>query len=150
MLEMASLGSKVLQIRAVEFANKHNVTLRVLHSFEKGSGTLITLGGQDEMEQSAVSGIACRMGTHTDSDNRYLANPIIATKLTSAQFIRHLADHIQRLLEVIPMHRGINIQIISTSEIKVSVVIAEKYLELAVRALHSAFELDKVPALEGA
>ena len=213
MLEMASLGSKVLQIRAVEFANKHNVTLRVLHSFEKGSGTLITLGGQDEMEQSAVSGIACNRDeakltikgvpnipgvasrilgpiSKVNIEVDMIVQSVADDKTTDVTFTVHRNDF-QKALDVIGKvsdelgarefggdnrigkvsivgvgmrshagvaalmfetlaQEGINIQIISTSEIKVSVVIAEKYLELAVRALHSAFELDKVPALEGA
>lgn len=213
MLEMSSLGSKVLQIRAVEFANKHNVTLRVLHSFEKGSGTLITLGGQDEMEQSVVSGIACNRDeakltikgvpnipgvasrilgpiSKVNIEVDMIVQSVADDKTTDVTFTVHRNDF-QKALGVIGKvsdelgarefggdnrigkvsivgvgmrshagvaalmfetlaQEGINIQIISTSEIKVSVVIAEKYLELAVRALHSAFELDKVPVLEGA
>ena len=211
MLEMASLGSRVLQIRAVEFAGKYHVTLRVLHSFRDGPGTLITLEEKNEMEQPVVSGIAfnrdeakltikgvpdipgiasrilgpvCKanidvdvivqnvaddkttdftftvhrndfqkalaltrnasseLGTReVDGDNRIAKVSIVGVGMRSH------AGVAMRMFEVLASE-GINIQIISTSEIKVSVVIAEKYLELAVRALHSAFELDREPIAE--
>ncbi|WP_281645211.1 aspartate kinase [Parendozoicomonas sp. Alg238-R29] len=206
MLEMASLGSKVLQIRSVEFAGKYNVTLRVLHSFQDGPGTLITLEEQSEMEQPVVSGIAfnrdeAKLTIKGVPDIPGVASRILgpvgranievdmivqnvsADQTTDFTFTVHRNDY-QRALEVVGKTcrdlgareydgdnkiakvsivgvgmrshagvatqmfealaaEGINIQIISTSEIKVSVVIQEKYLELAVRALHSTFELDQ-------
>ncbi len=208
MLEMASLGSKVLQIRSVEFAGKYNVTLRVLHSFEEGPGTLITLEEQDEMEQPAVSGIAFNRDeakltikgvpdipgvasrilgpvSRANIEVDMIVQNVSADQTTDFTFTVHRNDF-QRAMDVLQRTckdlgareydgdnkiakvsivgvgmrshagvatrmfealaaEGINIQIISTSEIKVSVVIAEKYLELAVRALHSAFELDQEP-----
>ncbi|WP_211829168.1 aspartate kinase [Kistimonas asteriae] len=211
MLEMASLGSKVLQIRAVEFAGKYNVTLRVLHSFEDGPGTLITLEEQDEMEQPVVSGIAfnrdeAKLTIKGVPDIPGVASrilgPISKANVEVDMIVQNVADDkstdftftvhrndFQKALAVVGntsdelgarefdgdnriakvsivgvgmrshagvatrmfealAAEGINIQIISTSEIKVSVVIAEKYLELAVRALHSAFELDQEPTAE--
>ena len=211
MLEMASLGSKVLQIRAVEFAGKYNVTLRVLHSFEEGPGTLITLEEQDEMEQPVVSGIAfnrdeAKLTIKGVPDIPGVASrilgPISKANVEVDMIVQNVADDkstdftftvhrndFQKALAVVGntsdelgarefdgdnkiakvsivgvgmrshagvatrmfealAAEGINIQIISTSEIKVSVVIAEKYLELAVRALHSAFELDQEPTAE--
>ena len=208
MLEMASLGSKVLQIRSVEFAGKYNVRLRVLHSFQDGPGTLITLEEENEMEQPMVSGIAfnrdeAKLTIKGVPDIPGVASrilgPISAANIevdmivqnvsedrtTDFTFTVHRNDY-QRTAEVVQQivkelgarefdgdsriakvsivgvgmrshagvatrmfealaKEGINIQIISTSEIKVSVIIAEKYLELAVRALHSAFELDQLP-----
>ncbi|MBS3802971.1 MAG: aspartate kinase [Oleiphilaceae bacterium] len=206
MLEMASLGSKVLQIRAVEFAGKYNVPLRVLSSFEEGSGTLITLEEDSAMEQAVVSGIAfnrdeAKLTISGVPDTPGIASRILkpisnanievdmivqnvgADNRTDFTFTVHRNDF-KRAREVLEgvaselkarevsgdskiakvsivgvgmrSHAGvatkmfealsderINIQMISTSEIKVSVVINEKYLELAVRALHSVFELDK-------
>ncbi len=209
MLEMASLGSKVLQIRSVEFAGKYNVPLRVLSSFEEGTGTLITLEDDETMEQPLVSGIAF----NRDEAKLTLAGvpdvPGVASRIlkpvsdanievdmivqnvgkdnhTDFTFTVHRNDF-KRTLEILEKVKddlgarevigddriakvsivgvgmrshagvasrmfealsaeGINIQMISTSEIKVSVVIAEKYLELAVRTLHSTFELEKEPA----
>jgi aspartate kinase len=206
MLEMASLGSKVLQIRAVEFAGKYNVPLRVLHSFQDGPGTLITTESDDKMEQPVISGIAfnrdeAKLTIAGVPDIPGVASKILspisaanievdmilqnigAGGLTDFTFTVHRNDFAkaQEILEGISNNLGaagtqaadniakvsivgvgmrshagvastmfdcladenINIQMISTSEIKVSVVIAEKYLELAVRALHSAFDLDK-------
>jgi len=206
MLEMASLGSKVLQIRAVEFAGKYNVPLRVLHSFQDGPGTLITTESDDKMEQPVISGIAfnrdeAKLTIAGVPDIPGVASKILspisaanievdmilqnigAGGLTDFTFTVHRNDFAkaQEILEGISNNLGaagtqaadniakvsivgvgmrshagvastmfdcladenINIQMISTSEIKVSVVIAEKYLELAVRALHSTFDLDK-------
>ena len=209
MLEMASLGSKVLQIRSVEFAGKYNVRLRVLHSFQDGPGTLITLEEESEMEQPMVSGIAfnrdeAKLTIKGVPDIPGVASrilgPISAANIEVDMIVQNIAEDrttdftftvhrndYQRTTEVVQQivdelgarefdgdnriakvsivgvgmrshagvatrmfealaKEGINIQIISTSEIKVSVIIAEKYLELAVRALHSAFELDQLPA----
>ncbi|HCW0148767.1 TPA: aspartate kinase [Pseudomonas aeruginosa] len=212
MLEMASLGSKVLQIRAVEFAGKYNVPLRVLHSFQEGPGTLITIDDEEEsMEQPIISGIAFNRDeakltirgvpdtpgvafkilgpisaanvevdmivqnvahdnttdfTFTVHRNDYL-NALEILKQTAANIgareaigdtniakvsivgvgMRSHAGVAGRMFEALAKE-SINIQMISTSEIKVSVVIEEKYLELAVRALHTAFELD-APARQG-
>ncbi|MCU9022654.1 aspartate kinase [Pseudomonas aeruginosa] len=212
MLEMASLGSKVLQIRAVEFAGKYNVPLRVLHSFQEGPGTLITIDDEEEsMEQPIISGIAFNRDeakltirgvpdtpgvafkilgpisaanvevdmivqnvahdnttdfTFTVHRNDYL-NALEILKQTAANIgareaigdtniakvsivgvgMRSHAGVASRMFEALAKE-SINIQMISTSEIKVSVVIEEKYLELAVRALHTAFELD-APARQG-
>ena len=211
MLEMASLGSKVLQIRSVEFAGKYNVPLRVLHSFQEGPGTLITLDEEESMEQPIISGIAfnrdeAKLTIRGVPDIPGVAfkilGPISAANIevdmivqnvshdntTDFTFTVHRNDYNNALgvlqktadelgaREVVGdtniakvsivgvgmrSHAGvasrmfealaketINIQMISTSEIKVSVVIEEKYLELAVRALHTAFELD-APARQG-
>lgn len=207
MLEMASLGSKVLQIRAVEFAGKYNVPLRVLSSFEPGEGTLITYDEEDsKMEQALVSGIAFnrdeaqitvsniadRPGTAYHilgpiSDMNIEVDMIVQNAgqdgMTDFTFTvnRHEFDRVMEYLEarceelgadaVIGNNRinklsivgvgmrshagiasrmfralsdaGVNLAMISTSEIKISVVIDEKYLELGVRALHEEFELDQ-------
>ena len=211
MLEMASLGSKVLQIRAVEFAGKYNVPLRVLHSFKEGPGTLITIDEEESMEQPIISGIAFNrdeakltirgvpdtpgvafkiLGPVSDANvevdmivqnvshdnttdftftvhrNEYDAAERILqntakeigarevvgdTKIAKVSIVgvgmRSHAGVASRMFEALAKE-SINIQMISTSEIKVSVVIEEKYLELAVRALHTAFELD-APARQG-
>lgn len=205
MLEMASLGAKVLQIRAVEFAGKYNVPLRVLSSFEEGPGTLITYE-ENPMEHAVVSGIAFN---HTEAKLSILGvpnEPGIAAKIltlvsghdidvdmiiqnlgdqgkTDFTFTVHRDDYVQamELLRELSVELGaegvkgdakiaklslvgvgmrshagiasrmfgclakenINIQLISTSEIKISVIVDEKYLELGVRALHSEFELDE-------
>lgn len=208
---MASLGSKVLQIRAVEFAGKYNVPLRVLHSFQEGPGTLITIDEEESMEQPIISGIAFNRDeakltirgvpdtpgvafkilgpvsaanievdmivqnvshdnttdfTFTVNNNDYekalgvlrqTAESIGAREVGGTTDIakvsivgvgmRSHAGVASRMFEALAKE-NINIQMISTSEIKVSVVIEEKYLELAVRALHSAFELD-APARQG-
>ncbi|MCJ8205627.1 aspartate kinase [Pseudomonas sp. RGM2987] len=205
MLEMASLGSKVLQIRAVEFAGKYNVPLRVLHSFKEGPGTLITIDEEESMEQPIISGIAFNRDeakltirgvpdtpgvafkilgpisaanievdmivqnvshdnttdfTFTVHRNDYQSAEAILkktageigarevvgdTKIAKVSIVgvgmRSHAGVASRMFESLAKE-SINIQMISTSEIKVSVVIEEKYLELAVRALHTAFELD--------
>ncbi|MCF4994443.1 aspartate kinase [Pseudomonas syringae] len=205
MLEMASLGSKVLQIRAVEFAGKYNVPLRVLHSFKEGPGTLITIDEEETMEQPIISGIAFNRDeakltirgvpdtpgvafkilgpisaanievdmivqnvahdnttdfTFTVHRNDYQAAQTVLentareigarevvgdTKIAKVSIVgvgmRSHAGVASRMFESLAKE-SINIQMISTSEIKVSVVIEEKYLELAVRALHTAFELD--------
>jgi aspartate kinase len=205
MLEMASLGSKVLQIRAVEFAGKYNVPLRVLSSFEEGSGTLITYE-EDDMEQALISGIAFNrdeakltiLGVPDQPGVAYrILGPIGKANIevdmiiqnvgadgtTDFTFTVHRNDY-QKALDVLNAtskelgarevsgdnaivkvslvgvgmrsHAGIastmfealakeaiNIRMISTSEIKISVVIDEKYLELGVRALHSAFGLEE-------
>ncbi len=211
MIEMASLGSKVLQIRAVEFAGKYNVPLRVLSSFTEGEGTLITLEDENVMEQPVVSGIAFNRDEakvtiagvpDTPGSALRILKPISdanievdmivqnvgADNRTDFTFTVHRNDFkgAQSILQQVAdelgarqvsgdgkiakvsivgvgmrshagvatkmfaalSDEGINILMISTSEIKISVVIDEKYLELAVRALHSAFELDK-PAVEG-
>lgn len=215
MLEMASLGSKVLQIRSVEFAGKYRVPLRVLSSFtpwdiaieeEAKSGTLITFEEDEKMEQAVVSGIAFNrdeakltvMGVpdkpgiaygilgkvaEANIDVDVILQNVSHDGKTDFSFTVHRNDY-QRTLDllksqVVPamgaeavigdtkickvsivgigmrshagvastMFRalsdeGINIQMITTSEIKTSVVIDEKYMELAVRALHKAFGLD--------
>ncbi len=215
MLEMASLGSKVLQIRSVEFAGKYRVPLRVLSSFtpwdinieeEAQSGTLITFEEDEKMEKAVVSGIAFNrdeakvsiLGVPDKPGIAYqILGPVAQANIdidmiiqnvshdgrTDFSFTVHRNDH-TRVLDLIKttiaptvgaaqvdadarickvsivgigmkshagvaatMFRclsdeGINIQMISTSEIKTSVVIDEKYMELAVRALHRAFELD--------
>ncbi|WP_288370933.1 aspartate kinase [uncultured Marinobacter sp.] len=211
MLEMASLGSKVLQIRAVEFAGKYNVPLRVLSSFAEGEGTLITFEDENAMEQPVVSGIAFNRDEakltisgvpdtpgsalrilkpvsdanievdmivqNVGEDNktaftftvhrndfkraqdvlRGISTEIGAgevggdTKIAKVSIVgvgmRSHAGVATKMFEALS-NEGINIQMISTSEIKISVVIDEKYLELAVRALHSAFELDKSGVVE--
>ncbi len=212
MLEMASLGSKVLQIRAVEFAGKYNVPLRVLHSFQEGPGTLITLDEEDnDMEQPVVAGIAfnrdeAKLTVRGVPDIPGAASKLLApigeanvevdvivqnvaadgtTDLTftvhrndmdkAASILREVAESLQAkevtfddkiakvsivgvgmrshagvasLMFNTLASEGINIQMITTSEIKISVIIEERYLELAVRSLHSAFDLDKEPEEE--
>ncbi|MES2205667.1 MAG: aspartate kinase [Pseudomonadota bacterium] len=208
MLEMASLGSKVLQIRSVEFAGKYKVKLRVLSSFEnKGSGTLITYEEQESMEQAIISGIAFNrdeakitvMGVPDRPGVAYhILGPVAEANidvdiivqntgengLTDFSFTVHRNEY-QKALDVLNQSlgktftareikgdskiakvsvvgigmkshvgiaskmfkaladEGINIAMISTSEIKISVILEERYLELAVRVLHSAFELEK-------
>ncbi len=213
MLEMASLGSKVLQIRSVEFAGKYNVPLRVLSSFQEGEGTLITFEDENAMEQPVVSGIAFNRDEakltisgvpDTPGSALRILKPVSDANIevdmivqnvgednkTAFTFTVHRNDF-KRAQEVLRgvtaelgagevggdtkiakvsivgvgmrshagvatkmfealSNEGINIQMISTSEIKISVVIDEKYLELAVRALHSAFELDKAGVEESA
>jgi aspartate kinase len=219
MLEMASLGSKVLQIRSVEFAGKYKVPLRVLSSFtawdidineEAKSGTLITFEEDEKMEQAIVSGIAFNRDEAKISVVGVPDKPGIAYQILGAvaeanievdmiiqniskdgktdfSFTVHRNDFARTtdLLKekVLPAlgasdvqgdtkickvsivgigmrshvgvaskmfrslsEEGINIQMISTSEIKTSVVIDEKYMELAVRALHKAFDLDQPTA----
>ncbi len=206
MLEMASLGSKVLQIRAVEFAGKYNVPLRVLSSFEEGEGTLITFE-EENMEQAKISGIAFSRDEAKLSILGVPDQPGVAHKILKAiadqnievdmivqniaadeattdfSFTVHRNDFkkavsilqqtsrelgardvmsddttvklslvgvgmrshagiASKMFETLA-REGINIRMISTSEIKISVVIDEKYLELGVRALHAAFELNE-------
>lgn len=219
MFELASLGSKVLQIRSVEFAGKYRVPVRVLSSLtdpeielehEKNSGTLITFEEDQKMEAAVVSGIAfsrdeakftLRAVPDTPGVAYSILGPIAAANIDVDMILQNLsaqgttdfsftvnridADRTNELLETqigpavgageivfdskvakvsivgIGMRshagvasamfralseEGINIQMISTSEIKTSVVIDEKYMELAVRALHKAFELDQEKA----
>ncbi len=208
MLEMASLGSKVLQIRSVEFAGKYKVKLRVLSSFEEeGEGTLITFEEDNKMEQAIISGIAfnrdeAKITVRGVPDKPGIAYQILgpvseanvdvdmiiqnvgvdgstdfsftvhrnefskAMEILKKQVQPHIGardvmgdDKIAKVSVVgvgmrshvgiaSKMFRtlaeeGINLQMISTSEIKISVVIDEKYLELAVRVLHKAFDLDQ-------
>ena len=207
MLEMASLGSKVLQIRSVEFAGKYKVKLRVLSSFEdEGKGTLITVEEDKNMEQPIISGIAFNrdeakltvlgvpdvpgiaygilgpiadanidvdmiiqnVGNDGTTDFSFTVNRAeyaraheLLKKIASSKNARGVVgDNKTCKVSAVGVgmrsHPGvaskmfqalsaesINIQMISTSEIKISVVIEEKYLELAVRVLHKAFELDK-------
>ena len=206
MLEMASLGSKILQLRSVEFAGKYNVPLRVLHSFQEGSGTLITTDdNEDNMEQPIISGIAfnrdeakltIRCVPDTPGVAFKILGPISEENIDIDMIVQNVAQDnttdftftvnnvdYDKALDVLQAtakeigagevsgttsiakvsivgvgmrsHPGvassmfealakenINIQMISTSEIRVSVVIDEKYVELAVRALHTAFGLD--------
>jgi aspartate kinase len=213
MLEMASLGSKVLQLRSVEFAGKYKVKLRVLSSFEEpdtdSHGTLITFEEDDTMEQAIISGIAFNrdeakislMGVEDRPGIAYaILGPIAAANVDVDMIVQNIGasghtdfsftvnrGEYQKALDVLMKEKGkaftareiigdnrickvslvgigmrshvgiaakmfktlateqINIQMISTSEIKTSVVIDEKYLELAVRVLHRAFELDQEP-----
>ncbi|HQV12840.1 MAG TPA: aspartate kinase [Nitrospira sp.] len=212
MLEMASLGSKVLQIRSVEFAGKYKVKLRVLSSFlEEGEGTLITVEESGGMEQPIISGIAFNrdeakltvLGVPDRPGIAYqILGPIAEANIDVDMIIQNVgrdgstdfsftigrADY-ERAMEALAgvkehigarsiagdtsmakvsivgvgmrshpgvasrmfrtlAEEGINIQMISTSEIKISVVVDEKYLELAVRVLHKAFELEN-PATRG-
>ena len=212
MLEMASLGSKVLQIRSVEFAGKYKVKLRVLSSFEdRNDGTLITFEENTNMEQPIISGIAfnrdeAKLSLLGVPDRPGIAYSILSPVgqanvdvdmiiqnigvdgSTDFSFTVHRNDY-QKTLDLLNntikpetgarevrgdnkickvslvgvgmrshagvasrmfktlSEEGINIQMISTSEIKISVVIDEKYMELAVRALHKAFELDSTMPL---
>jgi aspartate kinase len=219
MLEMASLGSKVLQIRSVEFAGKYEVPLRVLSSFtpwdidiqeEARSGTLITFEEDEKMERAVVSGIAFNRDEAKISILGVPDKPGIAYNILGAvaeanievdviiqniskdgktdfSFTVHRNDYARTIdllkTKVMPAlgtdqlvgdtrickvsivgigmrshvgvaskmfralsEEGINIQMISTSEIKTSVVLDEKYMELAVRALHRAFDLDQPPS----
>ena len=206
MLEMASQGSKVLQIRSVEFAGKYNVPLRVLSSFQDGPGTLITVDDEVDMEKPVISGIAftrdeakiiVRGAPDTPGIAYKILGPVSAENIEVDMIVQNVGkdgaadftftvhrNHFARAQEALRKaseelgnpeiigddkiakvslvgvgmrshagvaskmfetlaNEGVNIEMISTSEIKVSVVIAEKYLELAVRALHSAFELDQ-------
>ncbi|HBM84078.1 MAG: aspartate kinase [Haliea sp.] len=209
MLEMASMGSKVLQIRSVEFAGKYKVPLRVLHSFKEGPGTLITLEDASVMETPTIAGIAFNrdeakltiLGVPDMPGVAYrILGPIGDANIEVDVILQNVAEdnstdltftvgradlpRAQAVLEQVAaelnarevrvdsriakvsivgvgmrshagvastMFRalsemGINIQMITTSEIKISVIIEEKFMELAVRALHTAFELDQAPA----
>ena len=204
MLELASLGTKVLQIRSVEFAGKYKVPLRVLSTFEEGAGTLISLEEDTDMEDPAIAGIAFERDeakltvagvpdvpgiaynvigpvseagievdvivqnaaadgsndiTFTVKRSESDKTKVILDKLASSLKARGVvldkkvckvslvgvgmrshAGIASRMFKALA-DENINIQIITTSEIKISVVIEEKYLELAVRALHSTFDL---------
>lgn len=205
MLEMASLGSKVLQIRSVEFAGKYNVALRVLSSFTEGQGTLITYE-DTQMESALISGIAFNRDEAKLTITGVPDKPGVASKIlgpiaeanvevdmivqniaedetTDFTFTVHRNDYqrakaslektctelgakkvtgddgivkvsivgvgmrshagIASTMFKALADEGINIRMISTSEIKISVVVDEKYLELAVRVLHDAFKLDE-------
>lgn len=208
MLEMASLGSKVLQIRSVEFAGKYRVKLRVLSSFEEeGDGTLITFEDDDNMEQAVISGIAFNrdeakitiLGVPDHPGIAYqILGPVADANIDVDMIIQNVShdgttdfsftvnrgefintmnilrdkilphigardviggDKIAKVSVVgvgmrshagiaskmfrVLAEEGINIQMITTSEIKISVVVDEKYMELAVRVLHKAFDLDQ-------
>jgi len=220
MLEMASLGSKVLQIRSVEFAGKYRVPLRVLSSFtpwdiplaeEARSGTLITFEEDEKMEKAVVAGIAFNrdeakisvlgvpdkpgiayqiLGPVADAniDIDVIIQNVSHSGRTDFSFTVHRNDYVRTMAllqsQVLPAtgaaslsgdakickvsivgigmrshvgvastmfrtlsEEGINIQMITTSEIKTSVVIDEKYMELAVRALHKAFGLEQPSAV---
>ncbi|MFP5344596.1 MAG: aspartate kinase, partial [Gammaproteobacteria bacterium] len=203
MLEMASLGAKVLQIRSVEFAGKYNVPLRVLSSFEQGPGTLIT-SEEPNMEQALISGVTAnrdeaKLTVAGVPDQPGVAHrilgPIAEANIEVDMIVQNVGEHgltdftftvhrndYDKALDIVKRAakdmgarevqgdnrivkvsivgvgmrshagiasqmfqtlaaEGINIRMISTSEIKISVVVDEKYLELAVRALHSAFKL---------
>ena len=205
MLEMASQGSKVLQIRSVEFAGKYNVPLRVMSSFAEGSGTLISLEEDEQMEKPVVSGIAFNrdeakltirgipdqpgvaykvLGAISDANieidvivqnvakdnSASITFTVHRNDLSAAEkLLSQIADDLgakevdadadiakisivgvgmrshagvaAKMFEVLA-NEGINIQLITTSEIKITVVVEERYLELAVRSLHSGFNLD--------
>ena len=209
MLEMASLGSKVLQIRSVEFAGKYKVKLRVLSSFEdkEGPGTLITYEDDPKMEKAVISGIAFSrdeakitvMGVPDRPGIAYqILGPIGEANIDVDMIIQNAGvdnmtdfsftvprNDYAKTMQVLekqvkghikasdirgdnkvckvslvgvgmrthagvagkmfrtPAEEGINIQMISTSEIKIAVIIDEKYMELAVRALHKVFDLDQ-------
>jgi len=209
MLEMASLGSKVLQIRSVEFAGKYKVPLRVLSSFGEGEGTLISFE-EETVESAQIAGIAFSrdeakltvlgvpdqpgvahriLGPISDANievDMIVQNIAPDEATTDFTFTVHRSDY-ERALEILKRtaaelaarqvlgdsrmvkislvgvgmrnhagiasrmfgalaKEGINIRMISTSEIKISVVVDEKYLELGVRALHETFELDREAA----
>ncbi|GMV69158.1 MAG: aspartokinase [Pseudomonadota bacterium] len=207
MLELASLGAKVLQIRSVEFAGKYNVPLRVLSTFQEGPGTLITYEEQP-VEEVIISGIAHNrdeaqitvsgipdqpgvayrvLGPVADANIEVdmIVQNVARDGTTDLTFTVHRNDH-ERAVDILRARQaelgareiagdvaiakvsvvgvgmrshagvaarmfstlaaeGINIRMISTSEIKISVVVGEKYVELAVRALHEAFALHKGP-----
>jgi aspartate kinase len=207
MLEMASLGSKVLQIRSVEFAGKYNVPLRVLSSFAEGPGTLITYE-EAAVEKALISGIAfnrdeAKLTVQGVPDRPGIAHrilgPIAAANIEVDMIVQNVAgdkttdftftvnrSDYARAMAVLEQcsvelgarevtgdtnivkvslvgvgmrshagiaskmfetlaNEGINIRMISTSEIKISVVVDDRYLELAVRALHEAFQLENAP-----
>ena len=209
MLEMASQGSKILQIRSVEFAGKYNVPLRVMSSFEEGPGTLISLEDEYQMEKAVVSGIAFNRDEAKLTIRGIPDQPGVAYKVLGAisaanieidvivqnvakdnsatitftvhrndlsqaeSLLKQIAEDLGALeidtddqiakVSIVGVgmrsHAGvaatmfealakenINIQLITTSEIKITVVIEERYLELAVRALHTGFDLDSPSA----
>ena len=207
MMEMASLGSKVLQIRSVEFAGKYKVPLRVLSTFQEGPGTLITFE-EHKMEDALISGIAFNrdeaqltmtgvpdrpgiaaailgpigeanieidmivqnVGVNSTTDFTFTVNHNdcdrgleiirgVAAQL-GAKGVQAASDIVKVSLVGVGMRshagiaakmftalagEGINIRMISTSEIKISVVVQDKHLELAVRTLHRAFDLEAAP-----
>jgi aspartate kinase len=209
MLEMASLGAKVLAERSVEYAMRYNVSVRVLHAFQQGAGTLVD-GREDEMEQRTVTAVACQRDQAKIAFRGVPDRPGIAASIFAPlseagvvvdMIVQNLSEHgltdltftmprvdLKRLLPVIEdvaqgvrarqvdhdstiakvsvvgvgmrthagvaarmfqalSEVGVNMQMISTSEIKISCVIEDKFSELAVRVLHDAFELGKqVPA----
>ena len=206
MLEMASLGSKVLQIRSVSFAGRYNVPLRVLSSFEEGEGTLITYE-DEKMEQALISGIAFNrdeakltiLGVPDKPGVAYqILGPISEANIEVDMIVQNIApdgattdftftvnrSEFDKALAILGKtarelgarevtgdnkivkislvgvgmrshagiastmfaalaREGVNIRMISTSEIKISVVVDEKYLELGVRTLHDAFNLER-------
>ena len=208
MMELASLGSKVLQIRSVEFAGKHKVKLRVLSSFvEEGEGTLITFEEDENMEQETISGIAFNrdeakitvLGVPDRPGIAYqILGPVAGENIDVDMIIQNIGNdgltnfsftvnrnEFERTMNMLKAkvqpnigardvvggdkiakvsivgvgmrsyvgiaskmfrslaEEGINIQMISTSEIKISVIVDEKYMELAVRILHKTFDLDQ-------
>ena len=211
MLEMASMGSKVLQLRSVEFAGKYQVPLRVLSSFKEGPGTLIKMDEDDPMEAPTIAGIAFNrdeakltvIGVPDTPGIAYqILGPIGDANIEVDVILQNVGDEgktdftftvsrndLERAEAILESHIaelgalewrsdsriakvsvvgvgmrshagvaanmfkaladvGVNIQMISTSEIKISVIIEEKFLELAVRTLHSAFGLDESEAGE--
>lgn len=211
MLEMASMGSKVLQLRSVEFAGKYQVPLRVLSSFKEGPGTLIKMDEDDPMEAPTIAGIAFNrdeakltvIGVPDTPGIAYqILGPIGDANIEVDVILQNVGDEgktdftftvsrsdLEKAEAVLESHIselgalewrsdsriakvsvvgvgmrshagvaanmfkaladvGVNIQMISTSEIKISVIIEEKFLELAVRTLHSAFGLDHSEAGE--
>ena len=211
MLEMASMGSKVLQLRSVEFAGKYQVPLRVLSSFKEGPGTLIKMDEDDPMEAPTIAGIAFNrdeakltvIGVPDTPGIAYqILGPIGDANIEVDVILQNVGDEgktdftftvsrsdLEKAEAILELHIaelgalewrsdsriakvsvvgvgmrshagvaanmfkalaevGVNIQMISTSEIKISVIIEEKFLELAVRTLHSAFGLDQPEAVE--
>ena len=210
MMELASLGSKILQTRSVEFAGKYKVRLRVLSSFEEGGeGTLITFEEDENMEHAIISGIAFNrdeakitvLGVPDRPGIAYqILGPVADANIDVDMIIQNIGNdgmtnfsftvnrnEFERTMDMLKSQvqpdigardvvggdkiakvsivgvgmrsyvgiaskmfrslaeEGINIQMISTSEIKISVIVDEKYMELAVRILHKAFDLDQVP-----
>ena len=210
MMELASLGSKILQTRSVEFAGKYKVRLRVLSSFEEGGeGTLITFEEDENMEQAIISGIAFNrdeakitiLGVPDRPGIAYqILGPVADANIDVDMIIQNIGNdgmtnfsftvnrnEFERTMDMLKSQvqpdigardvvggdkiakvsivgvgmrsyvgiaskmfrslaeEGINIQMISTSEIKISVIVDEKYMELAVRILHKAFDLDQAP-----
>lgn len=210
MMELASLGSKILQTRSVEFAGKYKVRLRVLSSFEKGGeGTLITFEEDENMEHAIISGIAFNrdeakitvLGVPDRPGIAYqILGPVADANIDVDMIIQNIGNdgmtnfsftvnrnEFERTMDMLKSQvqpdigardvvggdkiakvsivgvgmrsyvgiaskmfrslaeEGINIQMISTSEIKISVIVDEKYMELAVRILHKVFDLDQAP-----
>ena len=130
MLEMASMGAKVLQIRSVEFAKKYNVPVHVRSTFSDDPGTLVA-------QEDAMMEIVARIGgTGVEHD------PYVAKVSVIGVGMRNHTGVATKAFAAL-QQENINIQMISTSEIKISCLIDEKYTELAVRTLHDAFELHK-------